>query len=111
MSLVIAGTAPGIQSEDLAARIEAQTGLKARTRDQFAQDGIDFIIENTGIPFNFGITVALGFIVGLAIVGLTFSLFIRENIKQFGGVKAIGVTNRTNRRTSAVRGGMVGWSG
>lgn len=111
MSLVIAGTAPGIQSEDLAARIEAQTGLKARTRDQFAQDGIDFIIENTGIPFNFGITVALGFIVGVAIVGLTFSLFIRDNIKQFGALKAIGVTNRTIRRMVAVQAGMVGLIG
>ncbi|HBM04286.1 MAG TPA: ABC transporter permease, partial [Erythrobacter sp.] len=47
-------------------------------RDEFAQDGIDFIIENTGIPLNFGITVALGFVVGVAIVGLTFSLFIRD---------------------------------
>src|SRR3546814_17263517 len=111
MSLVIAGTAPGIQSEDLAARIEAQTGLKARTRDQFAQDGIDFIIENTGIPFNFGITVALGFIVGVAIVGLTFSLFIRDNIKQFGALKAIGVTNRQIRRMVAVQAGLVGLFG
>ncbi|MBA4163667.1 MAG: ABC transporter permease [Erythrobacter sp.] len=111
MSLVIAGAAPGVAPDDLAARIEAQTGLKARTRDQFAQDGIDFIIENTGIPFNFGITVALGFIVGVAIVGLTFSLFIRDNIKQFGALKAIGVTNRTIRRMVAVQAGMVGLIG
>lgn len=111
MSLVIAGATPGVAPDDLTARIEAQTGLKARTRDQFAQDGIDFIIENTGIPFNFGITVALGFIVGVAIVGLTFSLFIRDNIKQFGALKAIGVTNRTIRRMVAVQAGMVGLIG
>ncbi len=29
----------------------------------------------------------LGFIVGVAIVGLTFSLFIRDNIKQFGALE------------------------
>ena len=38
---------------------------------------VNFIIENTGIPTNFGITVFLGFVVGIAIVGLTFSLFLR----------------------------------
>lgn len=108
MSLVIAQSARGVSPEELARRIEAQTGLKARTREQFAQDGIDFIMENTGIPFNFGITVALGFIVGVAIVGLTFSLFIRDNIRQFGALKAIGVTNHHIRRMVAAQAGMVG---
>jgi putative ABC transport system permease protein len=56
-------------------------------------DNVRFIATSTGIPFNFGITVALGIVVGVAIVGLTFSLFIRDNIRQFGALKAIGVTN------------------
>ncbi len=93
LSFVLAGVSEGQDAATVAARIEEQTGLKAQTRDEFAQAGIDFIIQNTGIPTNFGITVALGFIVGVAIVGLTFSLFIRDNIKQFGALKAIGVTN------------------
>ena len=111
MSFVLVGAADGIGAEALAARIEEQTGLRARTRDEFARDGIDFIIQNTGIPINFGITVALGFIVGVAIVGLTFSLFIRDNIKQFGALKAIGVTNGTIRRMVAAQAGMVGLIG
>lgn len=110
-SLVIVGSAGDVAPQELAARIERQTGLKARTRDEFAQDGIDFIIENTGIPFNFGITVALGFIVGVAIVGLTFSLFIRDNIRQLGALKAIGVTNAKIGRMVAVQAGMVGGIG
>lgn len=91
--------------------IERETGLRARTRDQFARDGVDFIIENTGIPVNFGITVALGFVVGVAIVGLTFSLFIRDNIKQFGALKAIGVTNNKIRLMVAAQAGLVGLIG
>jgi putative ABC transport system permease protein len=98
------GTTPA----EVADRIEAQTGLKAETRDEFAQAGIDFIIENTGIPTNFGITVFLGFVVGVAIVGLTFSLFIRDNIKQFGALKAIGVTNGKIVRMVAAQAGLVG---
>ncbi len=108
LSFVLAGTSDGQTPREVADRIEAQTGLKAETRDELAQAGIDFIIENTGIPTNFGITVVLGFVVGVAIVGLTFSLFIRDNIKQFGALKAIGVTNGKIVRMVAAQAALVG---
>jgi putative ABC transport system permease protein len=111
LSFVIARTARGEAAKSVATRISGQTGLKVRTRDEFAADGRNFIIENTGIPVNFGITVALGFIVGVAIVGLTLSLFIRDNIKQFGALKAIGVTNTKIRLMVAVQAGLVGLVG
>ncbi|MBI1402061.1 MAG: FtsX-like permease family protein [Porphyrobacter sp.] len=108
LSFVLAGVSPGADPKEVAQRITRQTGLKALTRDAFAQSGIDFIIQNTGIPTNFGITVFLGFVVGVAIVGLTFSLFIRDNIKQFGALKAIGVTNAKIVRMVAAQAGLVG---
>lgn len=111
LTFVLVGAASGVAAQDLAARIERETGLRARTRDEFASDGINFIVENTGIPLNFGITVVLGFVVGVAIVGLTFSLFIRDNIKQFGALKAIGVTNRKIRRMVSAQAGLVGLIG
>lgn len=111
LSFILARAVPGQDPLVVAQRIEAATGLRARTNKQFARDGIDYIIQNTGIPINFGITVALGFIVGVAIVGLTFSLFIRDNIKQFGALKAIGVTNMKIRGMVAVQAGMVGLIG
>jgi putative ABC transport system permease protein len=55
--------------------------------------------------------VLLGFIVGVAIVGLTFSLFIRDNIKQFGALKAIGVTNGKIRGMVALQAGWIGFIG
>jgi putative ABC transport system permease protein len=111
LTFVLARAAPGETAAAVAARIHEQTGLRARTRDEFARDGIDFIIENTGIPINFGITVVLGFVVGIAIVGLTFSLFIRDNIKQFGALKAIGVTNGKIRLMVATQAALVGLVG
>jgi putative ABC transport system permease protein len=111
LSFVLVGAEHGVSPDELIRRIEEQTGLRARTRDEFAQDGVDFIIQNTGIPLNFGITVLLGFIVGVAIVGLTFSLFIRDNIKQFGALKAIGVTNGKIRKMVAAQAGLVGLIG
>jgi len=107
LSFVLVRSDANVSPETLAGRITEQTGLKARTTQQFTRDGIDFIIENTGIPINFGITVVLGVIVGVAIVGLTFSLFIRDNIKQFGALKAIGVTNRKIMVMVAAQSGLV----
>ena len=108
LSFILVGTADGQSPARVADKIEAQTGFKAETRDEFADAGVQFIIENTGIPTNFGITVFLGFVVGVAIVGLTFSLFIRDNIKQFGALKAIGVTNGKLVRMVASQAAMVG---
>jgi putative ABC transport system permease protein len=78
---------------ELARKIQAETGMKALTNDQFFWVTIGYYMERTGIPINFGITVALGFIVGCAIAGQTFYLFTIENIKQFGALKAMGVSN------------------
>ena len=108
LTFVLAGVSEGESAQTVAARIEQQTGLKAETRAEFADAGVNFIIENTGIPTNFGITVVLGFVVGVAIVGLTFSLFIRDNIKQFGALKAIGVTNSKIVGMVAAQAGLVG---
>jgi putative ABC transport system permease protein len=107
LSFVLVRAAPGVTPEVLDAAIEKQTGLKARTAEEFRGDGVQFIIENTGIPINFGITVILGVVVGVAIVGLTLSLFIRDNIKQFGALKAIGVTNNKIRLMVATQAGLV----
>jgi putative ABC transport system permease protein len=111
LSFVLVGVRKDQTPEGVAARIEQETGLKAETRDEFSQAGVNFIIENTGIPINFGITVLLGFIVGVAIVGLTFSLFLRDNIKQFGALKAIGVTNAKIMQMVGVQASLVGMIG
>src|SRR5437870_3339380 len=66
----------------------------ARTSGQFQWDCIRYYLKNTGIPVNFGITIAIALIVGAVVAGQTFYLFTIENLKQFGVLKAIGVTNR-----------------
>src|SRR5262249_53480465 len=53
-----------------------------------------YYFTRTGIPTNFLITVILGVIVGTAIAGQTFYLFTVENIRQFGTLKALALSNR-----------------
>lgn len=93
MSFVLARPEAGLSPGELAGRIAAATGLRARTSDEFRWDCIAYYLANTGIPVNFGITIAIALIVGLVVSGQTFYLFTLENLRQFGALKAIGVTN------------------
>jgi putative ABC transport system permease protein len=93
LSFVIARPLPGTTPEELATRIEAATSLRARTTQQFIWDCIRYYIKNTGIPVNFGITILVALVVGTVVAGQTFYLFTVENLKQFGTLKAMGVTN------------------
>ena len=52
-----------------------------------------YYLKYTGIPINVGITTLLGFLVGTAIAGQTFYNFTIENLRQFGTLKAMGLTN------------------
>jgi len=100
LSFVLAQPEPGLDPREVCRRIEEHTrpaagrpGLKAQTREEFMWTTVTYYLRRTGIPINFGITVALGFVVGAAIAGQTFYLFTVENLKQFGALKAMGVTN------------------
>src|SRR5499426_2185995 len=93
LSYVLVRPKPGVNAKTLCQRIEAQTGLRARTTHEFAWDCVRYYLKNTGIPVNFGITIAIALIVGTVVAGQTFYLFTVENLKQFGALKAIGVTN------------------
>lgn len=77
----------------VAARIAAETGLRAMPARQFARATVDYVIANTGIAFSFGVVIALGAIVGILVSGLTFTLFVNDNIRQFAVLKAVGVSN------------------
>jgi putative ABC transport system permease protein len=100
LSFVLAQPEEGLAAKEVCRRIEEHTkptrdrpGLRALTRDEFTWLTIDYYLKRTGIAINFGITVCLGFVVGAAIAGQTFYLFTIENLKQFGALKAMGVSN------------------
>jgi putative ABC transport system permease protein len=93
MSFVLAKPEPGVDPLQVCRNIEERTGRMALTRDQFFWKTIGYFLSSTGIPVNFGITIFLGFFVGVAIAGQTFYLFTVENLKQFGSLKAMGLSN------------------
>jgi putative ABC transport system permease protein len=93
MNYVLVKAKDGVDHEELCRRIAERTGRLALTQRQFFWKTVGYFLGSTGIPVNFGITIALGFIVGAAVTGQTLYLFIVESLKQFGALKAMGVTN------------------
>jgi putative ABC transport system permease protein len=92
---VLVKAQPGEDHQALAERITRVTGLAAYPQDAFKQMTVDYFMENTGIPLNFGIAVALGFIVGTAIAGQTFYNFTLDNLRHFEALKTMGASNAT----------------
>lgn len=94
LSYVLVKAQPQVSIRDLSQRIQ-QTfpDLKAMSGEEFEWATIFYYIRNTGIPVNFGITVTIALLVGMVVAGQTFYIFTIENLKQFGALKAIGVTN------------------
>jgi putative ABC transport system permease protein len=111
MNYVLVKARDGVDPEELCQRIEGRTGRVALTRRQFFWKTVRYFLSSTGIPVNFGITIALGFIVGAAVTGQTLYLFTVENLKQFGALKAMGVPNGGILRMILLQALFVGGTG
>jgi putative ABC transport system permease protein len=111
LSYVLAKTKEGVPVEEVIQRIRTQTGLGAFTAEDFGWKTIGWVLKNTGIGINFGTTILLGFIVGMAIAGQTFYLFTVENLRQFGALKAMGASTFTLARMILLQAFTVGLTG
>jgi putative ABC transport system permease protein len=90
LSCVLAEPKPGISAKELAARISTVPGLRAFERDDLFWTTVWWYIKNTGIPISFGTVVLMGVIVGIAIAGQTFYLFVLDNLRYLAALKAMG---------------------
>ena len=93
LSFVVAQSKPGVDLNLLCKRIEEQTGLKAYTRFGMKWLTLVYYMKYTGIFVNFGVAIAMGFIIGIAIAGQTFYNFTIDNLRYFGTFKAMGADN------------------
>jgi putative ABC transport system permease protein len=108
MNYILVKSKDGVEHTELCSQIEEQTSRMALTGDQFFWKTVGYFLSSTGIPVNFGITIALGFIVGAAVTGQTLYLFIVESLKQFGALKAMGIPNAGILRMIVLQALLVG---
>ncbi len=111
VSFIMVKAKPGQDPQELCQRINRATGLAAYTKNDFKMLTVRYYLKYTGIPINFGITVCLGFIVGIAIAGQTFYNFTLDNIRYFGTLKAMGASNRLLLRMILLQASLVGGIG
>ncbi|MDP9172782.1 MAG: ABC transporter permease [Planctomycetota bacterium] len=108
LSFILVKAVAGVDPKQLCQRITSATGLGAFTRKDFIWKTVNYFMINTGIPINFGISVALGFFVGTVIAGQTFYNFTLDNLKHFGALKAMGANNSTLFKMIVFQALMVG---
>jgi putative ABC transport system permease protein len=123
LSFVLVKAKAGVDPFELCETIMRKTGhvvpgeekmvpsLAAYTQEQFKTKTWMYFFKYTGIPINFGISVALGFFVGTVIAGQTFYNFTLENLKLFGTLKAMGASNTLLLRMIVLQAGVVGMVG
>jgi putative ABC transport system permease protein len=108
LSFVLIGVKPGADHAVVAERVRKATGLAAYSQQQFAKLTFNYFMRETGIPINFAISTALGFVVGAAIVALLFYMFTHDNLKNLGALKAMGTSNAMLMRMTLLQAALVG---
>ncbi|MBN8645046.1 MAG: ABC transporter permease [Planctomycetes bacterium] len=94
ITFILVKSKDGADKAQVAAAIDAIPTLKAFTGEELVARNTEFIIVETGIGINFGITVMLGFIVGVIVSASIFYQFTVENLRNFAVLKAVGARSR-----------------
>ena len=108
LSFIVAKAKSRADVHEVCARIRAHIRLNAYTPGEFKKLTFWYFLKYTGMPFNFLTVVSLGFIVGVAISGMTFYNFTLDNLRYFGTLKAMGTTNRKLLRMISLQAAAVG---
>lgn len=95
LSFVLVKVKPGEDHQATARRIEAATGLKARTALEFKEDTFWYFVETTGVVGRILFMVVLAAVVGSAVSALLLYVFTNDNLKYYGVLKAMGAADRT----------------
>jgi putative ABC transport system permease protein len=113
LSYILVRTSQGHDPADVCRRINRATGMAARTADELRDLTVAFMLQETAIPMLFGVSVAFGFLIGTAIAGQMFYNFTIENLRHFGTLKALGLSNAALARMvllQALTVGLIGWA-
>ena len=94
LTFVLAIAAPGLSPRDLAARIEAQTGLRARSAEDFKADTVRWYLANSEDVNDVAGMLGLATVIGLGVTGVMLYMFTTENLWQYAVLSAMGATPR-----------------
>jgi putative ABC transport system permease protein len=94
LTFVLVTEAPGITPRELATRIEARTGLRARASDDFKADTVRWILANSEDVGDIETMLSIAILVGFGVTGVLLYMFSNENLRQYAVLKAMGATSQ-----------------
>lgn len=93
LTFVLAKAAPGVEPRELAARIRAQTGLKARSSDDFKADTVNWLLINSEDVGDMASMISIAMLVGFGVSGVMLYMFTSDALRQYAVLKAMGATS------------------
>ena len=94
LTFVLVTAVPGVAPRTLAARISVQTGLRARTSEDFKADTVRWYLANSEDVEDVGWMLSLAAVIGLGVTGVMLYMFTSENRWQYAVLSAMGATPR-----------------
>jgi putative ABC transport system permease protein len=94
LTFVLARAAPGISPRELARRIEAQTGLRARSFEDFKADTVSWLLRNSEDVGDMTSMISIAMLVGFGVTGVLLYMFTTDSLKQYAVLKAMGADSR-----------------
>src|SRR5215831_3742000 len=92
LTFVLATASPGVAPRDVAARIEASTGLRARAADDFKADTVRWFLRTSEDVGDIAAMLTVAMAVGFGVTGVLLYLFTSDNLKQYAVLTAMGAT-------------------
>jgi putative ABC transport system permease protein len=93
-SYVLVGLAPGADVDVVRAALASRVpDAEVKTTAEFRGDILTDLLTKTPMGITFGMSTAFGLIVGFVIVALLLFSAVVERLREFGTLKAVGVTN------------------
>jgi putative ABC transport system permease protein len=110
VSFVLVRTAPGADPQAVADALDRQLPeVNAMTRAELSRNDRDLLGSLFVAPVN--VMATIGFLVGLAIIGLTMYTTTAERMRDFGVLKAIGASNAFLFHTVITQAAVLGVAG
>jgi putative ABC transport system permease protein len=94
MTFVIVTAMPGTDPRIVASRIEAATGLRARSSKDFKADTVYWMVQNSEDVGDAITMLTIAMLVGFGVTGVMMFMFTHEHLRYYAVMNAMGATSR-----------------
>jgi putative ABC transport system permease protein len=94
LTFILVKAQPGVSADQLAKRIEQNTGMRARSAKEFKTDTVRWYLVNSEDVGDMVAMMLLAMTVGFGVAGIMLYMFTYENLKQYAVLKAMGASRQ-----------------